>query len=152
MTGRQQIEAMQALSQSAAAWLMGISARTFRDKNAPRNADGTYNAKDLLTWLSQSTPGNDDPLLAGGDSPNLERYRAAKADLAEMDARQRRGTMIDIDSFVEWWSAEVAAPVRRSVETLQSRFGAGAADIIIAAIAKADRAVEKRSEVTGEGE
>lgn len=38
-----------------------------------------------------------DPLMAGGDSDNLERYRGAKADLAEMDLHERRKQMVNLD-------------------------------------------------------
>ena len=36
-----------------------------------------------------------DPLLDGADSPGLERYRLAKAELAEMDLAKRKGEIID---------------------------------------------------------
>lgn len=38
-----------------------------------------------------------DPLMAGGDSDNLERYRGAKADLAEMDLHERRKQMVNLE-------------------------------------------------------
>ena len=38
-----------------------------------------------------------DPLLAGGDSDNLERYRGVKADLAELDLEERKGVLIEPD-------------------------------------------------------
>ena len=145
LTSQQQIATMQALSQGAAAWLVGLSTRTFRDTTAPRGSAGLYNARDLLAWKAGPAAGSDDPLLTGGDSPNLERYRAAKADLAEMDALERRGRLVDVDAFAEWWGTEVAAPMRRAVETLQSRFGADAAEIVAAALRKVEPAVGKRS-------
>lgn len=37
-----------------------------------------------------------DPLLAGGDSVGLERFRLAKAKIAEMDLAERCGELIDV--------------------------------------------------------
>lgn len=56
---------------------------------------------------------SDDPLLADGDSPGLERYRMAKAKHAELDLEQRRGELIDVskcrDVLAKW-----ASVLRRS--------------------------------------
>jgi len=51
MTGPQEIAAMETLSQQGAAWLLGITGRALRDRpDVPRNADGTYNARQLVEW------------------------------------------------------------------------------------------------------
>ena len=56
---------------------------------------------------------SDDPLLADGDSPALERYRLAKAKHAELDLEHRRGELIDVgkcrDVLAKW-----ASVLRRS--------------------------------------
>lgn len=56
---------------------------------------------------------SDDPLLADGDSPGLERYRMAKAKHAELDLELRRGELIDVskcrDVLAKW-----ASVLRRS--------------------------------------
>jgi hypothetical protein len=67
-----------------------------------------------LSERSRSTaPG--DPLLSGGDSPGLERYRLAKAQHAELDLAERRGQVIDVakcrDTLGRW-----AAILRRAGE------------------------------------
>jgi hypothetical protein len=143
-TTQNQIEQLKALNQGAAAWLVGQSSRTFRDSTAPRNPDGTYNGKSVADWIRQSASPDADPMLAGGDSPNLERYRKAKAELAEMDAQERQGRLVDVDALAEWWSTEIAAPLRRAMATLQLQFGAEAEAIIAAALQKAEAAIEKR--------
>src|SRR5436190_709192 len=130
MTNEAEIAIMQRLHQGAAAWLCGCAPRIFRDKHAPRNADGSYDARTLAAWLQESSAPSDDPLLGVGDSPNLERYRAAKASLAEMEVSQRRGQLCDVDQLVEWWSAEIAAPLRRDAATLLAQFGPDAETII----------------------
>ena len=50
LTGAQQIEVLKNLSQQAAAFLLGVSARTLRDHpDAPRCEDGAYDARTLLS-------------------------------------------------------------------------------------------------------
>jgi hypothetical protein len=147
LTSQAQIGVLKALNQGAAAWIVGQSARTFRDSDAPRNTDGTYNAAALASWLRNGAVQSDDPLLAGSDSPNLERYRAAKADLAEMEAAERRWQLIDADQLAEWWTTEIASPIRRATDTLLARFGTDAAELITKAISKAEAAVENRKSV-----
>ena len=143
LTTKQQISVASSMTQTAAAWLVGCTARTFRDQDAPRNRDGSYNAAAILEWV-RSTANGDDPLLAGGDSPNLERYRAAKAQLAEMDAAERQGQLVNVDQLTEWWAAEVVPPIRRAIDTLQLRFGPEAAQVITEAIDRADCVVADR--------
>ncbi|HEY2882087.1 MAG TPA: hypothetical protein VGJ15_06625 [Pirellulales bacterium] len=146
MTVQQQLAVLGSLSQIPAAHLLGKNPRSFRDLPVPRNADGSYDAAKLVEWLIQSASPDADPMLAGGDSPNLERYRKAKAELAEMDAKERQGRLVDVDALAEWWSTEITAPLRRAMATLQLQFGAEAEAIIAAALQKADGAIEKRRE------
>jgi len=56
--GTQQIEVMKSLGQQAAAWLLGCTSRTLRDRaDAPRKPDGTYDAQGLVAWnRSRITP------------------------------------------------------------------------------------------------
>jgi len=146
-TTSEQIEAMQHLGQAAAAWLAGVSPRSLRDSACPRNADGTYDGHAVAEW-SRNESSDADPMLAGGDSPNLERYRAARAALAEMDEAERRGKLVDVDAFAEWFALQVAAPTRRAIELLQLRFGAEAAKIVADALREAEEAVDVRGDST----
>ena len=57
----------------------------------------------------------DDPLLVEGDSPGLERYRLAKASLAELDLAERKGQLIDVSTCRHTLS-RWAAILRRSGE------------------------------------
>jgi len=67
-----------------------------------------------------------EPLQDGGDSPALERYRLAKAKLAELDLHLRKNDLIERDKakeiFLRW-----AVLVRRMGERLSKRFGPDAA-------------------------
>jgi hypothetical protein len=51
LTGTEQIKVMENLTQQAAGWLLGLTARTMRDwPTIPRGADGRYNAAALVKW------------------------------------------------------------------------------------------------------
>lgn len=48
---------MENLTQQAAAWLAGVSARTLRDySDLRRSADGTYDAREVLVWSARRVP------------------------------------------------------------------------------------------------
>jgi hypothetical protein len=67
--------------------------------DAPAVAEALANHR---VRLAAPAPESDDPLLVGGsDSPGLERYRQAKATLAEMEAAERQGKIIEVDVVVE---------------------------------------------------
>ena len=59
MSTADEIKVLGSLSQGAAAWLLGISPRSLRDRNTlPRNPDGTYDAREVLAWhLSDNVTG-----------------------------------------------------------------------------------------------
>jgi hypothetical protein len=79
----------------------------------------------------------DAELYGGSDSPNLERLRAAKAALSEMDLEERRGTHADIRNL-ESGLMRFASIIRRTGEILQRRFGSEAIDILNDGIEQAE--------------
>jgi hypothetical protein len=93
---------------------------------------------DLLTRLSRNPlkaldalgfPVDDDSLaMAGGDGPSLERWRAAKAELAEMEVQERRGNLIP-RAIVHQSFAIEASLHRTCGAQLQKQFGPEAHDI-----------------------
>lgn len=90
-----------------------------------------------------------DPLLTGGASPALEAYRKFRAGLAEIELNERRRRMVDVDLFAEWWQAEVASPIRRTIEALQrleNVSGPDAAAMMTKALQRAESAVEQRTD------
>lgn len=137
---------MESLSQGAAAWLVGVKPRTLRDRQAaPRNANGTYNASELVAWhIKQVGPVDGDPLLSGSDSPALERFRNARADREELELAVRRGQLLDVDDFIAWFDIEVADPIRKNLERLQRKFGNEALDIVVSGLGKAGEAIDRR--------
>jgi hypothetical protein len=82
-----------------------------------------------------------DPLLAGGNSEALERYREAKADMAEMERDAQRGQLVPRHQLEPAFTAYAAA-VRRAGEALQRQYGPGAADMLNEALDDAERAMQ----------
>ncbi len=62
-----------------------------------------------------------DPLLDSGDSPGLERYRMAKAQLAELDLAERELTLLPVVKVHAGISA-ICLPLRNSVDQIQRRW------------------------------
>jgi hypothetical protein len=53
LTSSQQIQALQHLSQQAAGWLAGVTARTLRDHaDFPRDSRGHYDARQVVKWCA----------------------------------------------------------------------------------------------------
>lgn len=71
---------------------------------------------------------DDDPLLTGGDSPALERYRDERAKLAKLDRLEREVSLIDRHQ-VRAVMTQFASLLRGAASDLQKRFGAEAVDI-----------------------
>jgi phage terminase Nu1 subunit (DNA packaging protein) len=93
--------------------------------------NGQYILHDISKWLRSDGPwkrfdrpviASEDPLLAEGDSPDLERYRLAKAKLAELDLEVRRGQLIEVgkcrDILSQWSSV-----IRKMGDRVSKRFG-----------------------------
>ena len=57
LTAAEQVEAMKHLTAGSAAWLVGRSARTLRDRpDCPRNPDKTFDAQNLIAWSHRQIP------------------------------------------------------------------------------------------------
>ena len=142
-------EVLQAIPQTLAAWLLSVQPRTMRTatwKDAPRNPDGSYDARELVEWRLERQAETDDvdPLLAGSDSPALERFRNARADRKELELAARRQQLIDVDEFLAWWDSEIAAPIHKSLEKLQRKYGKEAAELVTASLNHATEVIAKR--------
>jgi hypothetical protein len=76
--------------------------------------------------LAKTAPGEDAEVYAGGDSPNLERLRLAKAKLAEFEVARQERRLIPIDEHQAVLMA-LASRLRSAGEALQVKYGVGAA-------------------------
>ena len=85
-------------SQAVAAEVLGVDARTLRRwEAAPRRGDGTYSLRELVAWRIREVEA--EYMAAGADttgqgSDGLERFRRARAELVELDLRERRGELL----------------------------------------------------------
>ncbi len=121
-------------------------------RNATQRGRVMIHARGAIdSWVAHkvqaATKNGADPLLVGGDSLGLERYRLAKAELAEMDVQLRQKTHVDINTL----NAEMmqfAAIIRRSGDALQRQFGNDAAKIVSGAIDAAVRQWKENTEVS----
>jgi len=77
-----------------------------------------------------------DDMLVGESSPALERYRTARAGLAELDLEREQKTHVALADLGPALS-RFTARLRQAGEILQRRFGSDASDILNDAIEEA---------------
>lgn len=111
---------------------------------------GRYPLAEIVQWLRNEGPwrphgrgeSTDDPLLSAGDSPGLERYRLAKAALAELELQERQRTLLPVEKVREvllrW-----AMLVRRMAERLGKRYGAEAAGAVSDCLDECGRVIDE---------
>lgn len=132
------------LSKTENAALCGLSVRQYSDVIQPRlpkvavkgsgatlrHEAGAVVSVLVAYRLEQAKPADPDgdPLLSGGDSPNLERYRGVKADLATLDLRERNRELVRIGVLQTSMRTALAA-LRGTGDRLARQFGNDAADI-----------------------
>ena len=83
---------------------------------------------------------DDDPMFAGANSPQLERYRKIKTDLLELQLGKERKQLLSRE-FVHEIHVQVAALLRGAGETLQRKHGQDAADVLNMALDDGDRLI-----------
>lgn len=112
-------------------------------------ARGQYDLSEILHWLRTQGPwrpkaapaDTDDPLLAAGDSPALERYRLAKAQHAEMDLAARRAELLPTNQVVEV-IVRVGGRIRKAIPMLCEPCRA----VVRRAVEEADQEASRGSE------
>ncbi len=90
---------------------------------------GNYPLDEIVQWLRNQGPwrrfqvngDGDDPMLAAGDSPALERYRNARADLSELELAEKRQQLHPTD-FILHVLKQWAGVYRRLGERLSRRY------------------------------
>ncbi len=122
-------------SQSEVAKAFGVersTVGTWITKGMPGRR-GAFDLVAIAKWYRVDGPGADrvadvDPLLAAGASPALERYRLAKAQLAELDLAQRKGQLVDV-AILKNTLGRWAAIWRRVGERMGKRYGTDGTEI-----------------------
>jgi len=133
------------LTASTAAWLLSMSDSGFRQAKPPKGDDGkTFSARELVAW-HVGRQQKADPLMdvPSADSPALERYRAAKARLAELAYEQACRTVLPV-AEVRAAVTNMTGPLRRASEELGRRFGADAQKIVNDAISNYAAALRRQ--------
>lgn len=127
---------------------MGVTRPTIyewqRAPGFPAAVDGVFHVRHVCEWRCGRENGRtkpkqseEDAMLADADSPGLERYRLAKAQLAEMDLAEREKTLLPADTVREGVMA-IAMAFRQAGETLQRQFGPEAHAILEGAVLEAE--------------
>lgn len=102
----------------------------------PGGASGPWLLPDIIRWLISRTnarPESDDPAMSGPDSPALERYRLAKAELSELELAEKRKQLLP-RGVVRQALASWAAILRNAGDQLGRRFGVGAQRVLTDAL------------------
>jgi len=103
-----------------AARLLGVNPRTLSGwfaGGAPGRGPGGIDVDEVDAWRTQRYA-EADPLLSGPVSPALERYRAARAALAELELQAKLGAMLSIAEVDEGINPFLSA-IRFSLERIQ---------------------------------
>lgn len=136
-------------SQAAVAKHFGVSLRMVGDwvsragcprrERSDRPGRFRYDLDEIEAWReATSAEAADDPLLRGDGSPALERYREARAKLADLDYRKRVGELIDVAAMHER-HVRIAGRLRQAGELLGRKFGVDAQLILDEALEDVER-------------
>src|SRR5690606_24765779 len=90
-------------SKAAMARALGVERNTVigwsKHDDFPGGHKGPWKLSDVFRWridrAERRRLPEDDALLAGGDSPALERYRLARAQMAEIELERQRGSLVE---------------------------------------------------------
>lgn len=105
---------------------------------------GSYDLREVLRWalmrgLLVDRGAADD--LGAGDSPALERYRAARAQLAELELERQKKSLVPRDAIRNGLS-RFAHQLRQLAERMGKRHGPEAAITVNEAIDECGRAID----------
>lgn len=97
---------------------------------------------DFLAENAQRLARDDDPLMQGGSSPALERYREHRASIARLDLLEREGKLMPRDEARQcMW--RIAALLRSAGETIEKQCGREPAEILRQAIEDIAREIDR---------
>lgn len=92
----------------------------------PRNANGTFNLVQVCAWLAaerrKKELKEDDELLRGPDSPNLEAYRGWRAKNEELEFRRKSGETVSVEDVKREW-AIYGSRLRTGLESIGKAHG-----------------------------
>jgi len=120
---------------------------------------GAYPLSEVVQWLKEhkwTRPGAPDPevadpLMGGANTPALERYREAAAQLKELDYQERIGVLVSRDRIHDGL-LRCGGVLRSAMENLQREFGPEAVAIMDDALDDFEREVEQEFGDLGDAE
>lgn len=109
-----QVKDVQRATQRETAAALGVTTRTIRgwhEYGIPRNEDLTYSIPAVVAWrIAVESERADSSINGNENSPAIERWRTARAILAELDVQERKRELIpvsevgrDIGVLIEWF-------------------------------------------------
>lgn len=136
--------------QADVATFFGVSVDTVKNwaKQGMPGKATAYQVDQIAQWLRRDGPwqphlrlrAEEDEDLEGEASPGLERYRNAKASLAELELSQRQHQLVTVEKVREGllrW----AVVIKRAGERIRKRFGADAHRIVTEALEECGRVI-----------
>jgi len=110
----------------------------------PRNSDRSFDLIAVVRWKIEQAEklnqGDADPLMSGGGSEALERYRDEKAKIARLDRLVKEDTLLPRDE-VRSCLEQIAAIVRGAGERLAREHGDDARKVLDEALDDADELI-----------
>jgi hypothetical protein len=97
---------------------------------------------DFLAENAVKLARDDDPLMQGGGSPALERYREERAAIARLDRLERESKLLPRQDVREAMG-RVASVLRGAGDALQRQFGLAALEILYEALDDASRELDR---------
>lgn len=128
---------------------LGVSEQSIRnwmrEPDWPGGSDGSVALDDLSVWRYRRDAGQlaDADDFSESDSPNLERMRAARASIWELELEVKRGSFLPVDD-VHQLLGELSAILKAVGERLQKQCGIEARDIMEEGLQEFARRIEDR--------
>lgn len=129
---------LESLTAAEVGWIFGVTHNAVglwhAEHGCPRHDESMrYNLRDVvrwrMEWVKRTADKDADLDLAGSSSPALERYRTAKAELAELDLQTKRQQLLPRDD-IRLMLSRLATIIRGACETLQKLHGPDAKRIM----------------------
>jgi len=82
----------------------------WQEEGFPKTEDGLVDSLDVIKYLRKKIveQREEETAMSGSDSPNLERYRAARASMEEMNVAERKGELLQAKEVQRYWKTVLA--------------------------------------------
>jgi hypothetical protein len=131
------------LTQQEAAYVVDHNPTWMRERvsEIPRNADGTYDVKQLVKWFAGSEVAAALTSVGATGDPKIRKLNADAA-LQELKYKKLAGEVVPIH-LLEPYFMEIAAVLKRTGEQVQKQYGSEAYDLYAEALEEVQRIGER---------